>query len=123
MYRYIHICYYIYYLHINKKGEVASNVFSASNFYGLPKVHKSKQINEAIEQQNNGYIEIHEPEELTARPIVGGPNCPTRPLSQVIKIILKLFLNHKKRYVKDDIDFLRKCSRKNNDSTTLVRLT
>ena len=24
--------------------------FSTSNFYGLPKVHKSKQINEAIQQ-------------------------------------------------------------------------
>ena len=30
--------------------------FSTSNFYGLPKVHKSKQINEAIQQQNNEYI-------------------------------------------------------------------
>ena len=110
-------------MHINKKGEVASNFFSTSNFYGLPKVHKSKQINEAIQQQSNRYMEIQEREELTARPIVGGPNCPARPLSQVINIILKLFLNHKKRYVKDDIDFLGKCSRKNNDSTTLVRLT
>ena len=27
--------------------------FSTSNFCGLPKVHKSKQINAAIQQQNN----------------------------------------------------------------------
>ena len=27
--------------------------FSTSNFYGLPKIHKSKQINEAPLQQNN----------------------------------------------------------------------
>ena len=94
--------------------------FSTSNFYGLPKVHKSKQINEAIQQQNNEYIEIHEPDDLTVRPIVGGPNCPTRPLSQLINIILKLFLIHIKNYVKDNLDFLRKCSRKNNDTTTLV---
>ena len=59
--------------------------FSTSNFYGLPKVHKSKQINEAIQQQNNEYIEIHEPDDLTVRPIVGGPNWPTRPLSQLVK--------------------------------------
>ena len=65
--------------------------FSLSNFYELPKVHKSKQINEAIQQQNNEYIEIHEPDDLTVRPIVGGPNCPTRPLSQLIDIILKPF--------------------------------
>ena len=98
-----------------------TNIFlSTSNFYGLPKVHKSKQINEAIQQQNNEYIEIHEPDDLTVRPIVGGPNCPTRPLSKLIDIILKPFLIHIKSYVKDNLDFLRKCSRKNNDSTTLV---
>ena len=66
-----------------------TNIFlSTSNFYGLPKVHKSKQINEAIQQQNNEYIEIYEPDSFTVRPIVGGPNCPTRPLSQLIDIIL-----------------------------------
>ena len=54
------------------------------------------------------------------RPIVAGPNCPTRPLSQLIDIILKPFLIHIKSYVKDHLDSLRKCSRKNSDSTTLV---
>ena len=39
--------------------------FSRSNFYGLPKVHKPKQINEAIQQQKNEYIEIHELGDLT----------------------------------------------------------
>ena len=73
--------------------------FSTSNFYGLPKIHKSKQINEAIQQQNNGYIEIHEPDDLTVRPIVGGPNCPTRPLSQLIAITLKAFLIHIRSYI------------------------
>ena len=43
-----------------------TNIFlSTSNFYGLPKVHKSKQINEAIQQQNNEYIEIHERTKLS----------------------------------------------------------
>ena len=51
---------------------------------------------------------------------VGGPNCPTRPLSQFSGIILKPFLIHIKGYVSDNVDFLRRCSRKNNDSTTLV---
>ena len=68
--------------------------FSTSNFYRLPKVHKSKQINDAIQPQNNEYIEIHEPDDLTVRPIVGGPNCPTRPFSQLIDITLKAFLIH-----------------------------
>ena len=94
--------------------------FSTSNIFGLLKVHKSKQINEAIQRQNNEYIEIHEPDDLTVRPVVGRPKCPTRLLSQLIEIILKPFLMHIKSYVKDNLDSLRKCSRKNNDTTTLV---
>ena len=84
--------------------------FSANNFYGLTKIYKSKQINEAIRYPDN----------LTVRPVVGGSNCPTRPLSQFSGKILKPFLIHIKSYVSDNVDFLRRCSRKNNDSTTLV---
>ena len=52
---------------------------------------------------------------------MSGPNCPTRPLRQlIIDIILKPFLIHIKSYVKDNLDFLGKCSLKSNDSTTLV---
>ena len=54
------------------------------------------------------------------RLIIGGPNCPTSPLSQLIYIISKLFIIHIKSYFKDNLDFLRKCSQKINDSTTLV---
>ena len=43
--------------------------FSTSSFYRLPKVYKSKQ-----------------PDDLTVRSIVGGPNCHTRPLSQLIDL-------------------------------------
>ena len=51
--------------------------------------------------------------------IVGGPNCPTSPLSQFIDIIFKPFLIHIKSYVQDNLDFLINYSRKNNDETTL----
>ena len=63
---------------------------------------------------------MNEPDDLTVRPIVGGSNYPTRSLSQLIDMILKPFLIHIKSYVKDNLDFLRKCSRKNNDSTTVT---
>ena len=80
-------------------------------------------ISEAIHQQNNEYIEINEPDDLTLRPIVGAPNCPTRPLSQLIDIILKPFLIHINSYVKDNLDFLRKCSRKKMTQLLLLSLT
>ena len=54
------------------------------------------------------------------RQTVGRPNCPSRLLSQVIDIIFKPFLVHIKSYVKNNLDFLRKCSRINNDTTTFV---
>ena len=66
--------------------------FSTSNFYGLPKVHKSKIIQEAIQVQNSEYIKIYEPSDLTLRPIVADPNCPTRRLSNLVDILSKPFL-------------------------------
>ena len=53
---------------------------------------KSKQIFEAIQQQNNEYAEILEPEDLTVR-----PNYPSRPLNQIIDLILKPFFNSHER--------------------------
>ena len=44
-----------------------------SNFYGLPKIHKSKEINEACTISQDNYVEIEAPESLTFRPIVAGP--------------------------------------------------
>ena len=46
--------------------------------------------------QCNEYIEIHEPDDLTMRPVVGGPNCPTGPLSQLRYNFKAVFSSHKK---------------------------
>ena len=87
--------------------------FLTSNFYGLPKVHKSKIIQEAIQVQNSEYIKIYEPSDLTLRPIVADPTCPTCRLSNLVDILLKPFLIHIKSYIKDNLDFLAKCTREN----------
>ena len=65
--------------------------FSTTNFYGLPKVHKSKIIQEAIQVQHCEYIKVYEPSDITLQPIVAGPNCPTHCLSNVIDVLLKPF--------------------------------
>ena len=67
--------------------------FSTSKFYDLPKVHKSKIVQEAIQVQNSEYIKIYEPSDLTLRPIFAGQNCPTRRLSNLVDILLKPFFN------------------------------
>lgn len=85
-----------------KKEMLFLTIFSflMGNFYGLSKVYKIKQIKEAILQQNKEYIELYEPNDLTVRPIVGGPNCPAKPLSELIDKILKPLLIHIRSYVR-----------------------
>ena len=58
------------------------------------------------------YTNTHTP----LRPIVAGPVCPTRNLSDLIDKILKPFLIHIKSYIKDNIDFLSKCSRTSDEN-------
>ena len=94
--------------------------FSTSNFYGLPKIHKSKIIQGATQVQSSEYVKIYEPPDLTLRPIVAGPNCPTRRLSNLVDILLKPFLIYIKSYIKDNLDFLAKCSRENRWNTILT---
>ena len=66
------------------------------------------------------YVHITEPSDLKLRPIVAGPICPTRPLSNLIGILLKPFLLHVTSYVKDNLHFLSKYSRENYEDTLLV---
>ena len=103
-----------------EKEYLTSFSYNTSNFYGLPKIHKSKLIQNAIKEQQKEYVHIIEPSDLKLRPIVAGPICPTRPLSNLIDILLKPFLLHVKSYVKDNLDFLSKCSRENYEDTLLV---
>ena len=62
-------------------------------------------IQSAINTENSEIIEIFEPNNLKLRPIVGGPKCQTRKLSQVIDIPLKPFLKHIKTFIRDSLDF------------------
>ena len=82
-----------------------------SNMYGLPKVHKSKEITEAIKTCSSEYVDIKSPSDLTFRPIVAGPACPTSRLSEVIDILIKPLQEKTVSYIRDDIDFLTKIPR------------
>ena len=77
-----------------------------SNFYGLPKVHKSKEIKDAIKTQNTEYIEIINPRDLKFRPIVAGPANPTHRISNLVDILLQPFMQITNSYVKDSTHFL-----------------
>ena len=73
-----------------------------------------------IKEQQNEYIHITEASDLKSRPIVAGLICPTRPLSNLIDILLKPFFLYVKSYIKDFFHFLSKCSRENYEDTLLL---
>ncbi len=95
----------------------------SSNLYGLPKIHKSKIIQEAISLQNSEYITIPSPTDLTFRPIVAGPACPTSRLSHFLDCILKNLPQHTTSYIRDDLDFLSKINRDLPNNEDYVLLT
>ena len=88
-----------------EKEYLTSFSYNTSNFYGLPKIHKSKLIQNAIKEQQKEYVHITEPSDLKLRPIVAGPICSTRLLCNLTDILLKPFLLHLKSYIKDNLDF------------------
>ena len=53
----------------------------SSNFYGLPKIHKSKSIQKSCEENYSTYLQLTKPKDFKLRPIVAGPACETHRLS------------------------------------------
>ena len=80
-----------------EKDSLTNLISKTSNFYGLPKIHKSKQIKNAVEIQKSKYTESPNPSDLKFRPIVADPSGPTSRLSKIIDILLQPFLNKIKK--------------------------
>ena len=78
-----------------------------ATFYGLPKIHKSTIVQEAVRSQNSKLIRCSEPTDLKFRPIVSCRNCPTRSLSDLLDKLLRPFVNKVKFRIKDTWNFLR----------------
>ena len=71
-------------------------------------------------EQNKELITISEPKDLKLRPILGGPKCPTKRLSNFLELILKSLTKHVKNNIKDNLEFLKTCKRNVTDDTVLV---
>ena len=113
----------------DKKGKEIEYItdfeYKTANFYGLPKVHKSKILIEKIEstQNNKNYIEIKDQLDLSFRYITGGPVAPTSNLSEFLDILLKPYLSNIKSHVKDTTDFLNKLPISIRDDPNVTILT
>ena len=95
---------------------------TSSHLYGLPKIHKSTIINNENKKNPSEIIKSQNPEDLTFRPMVAGPNCVTSRLSNFIDISVKTFLQKIKSYVRDGLDFLNKIPKKLAEYESLVTL-
>ena len=103
-----------------ESGYIQNFTYRTSNFYGLPKIHKSTSITTAIKEQNADYIKLPPPPDLKFRPIVAGPASPTHRLSNFVDIILKPLCKHVPSYIRDDFDFLNHIPNKVTEDTILV---
>ena len=83
-----------------------------ANFYMLPKIHKSKEINDLIENLKQEYLQVTDII-IEGRPLVAGPAYYTHPLSTLLHIILSPTLNHINHIVKDSFDFTNKANMDN----------
>ena len=92
----------------NEQKFITESEWKASNFYVLPKIHKSKPIIDQINSSHTNYVEMAPPQDLKGRPIIAGPVAPTQRLSEFLDTLLKPIVTTLKTYVKDDWDFIRK---------------
>ena len=103
-----------------KEKDLTNHNSKTSNFDALPKIHKSKQIKNAVETQKSEYTEIPNPSDLKSRPIVADLSCPTSSLSKLTDILLQPFLNKIKSYIKDNIVFLNAIPEKIDPNTPIT---
>ena len=84
-----------------------------------PKLHKSKELNEIIENQNSEYINITKNLQIEGRPIVAGPVYYTSGISQMLHLILEPSLSFIPHILKDSFDFLERLDTTCTEDTLL----
>ena len=90
-----------------------------SNLYMLPKLRKSKRINEIRQKQQCEYINIEENIIVEALPIVVGPVYHTSSISEILHIIMEPSLAMISHIAKDSFDFKNRSDNHCPTGTTL----
>ena len=85
----------------------------------LPKLHKSKRINEIIQKQQCEYINIEENIIVEACPIFAGPIYHTSGISEILHLIMEPSLTMISRIAKDSLDFKNRLDKHCPTGTTL----
>ena len=72
----------------------------------LPKLHKSKKLNDIILAKNSEYINVDKILTIEGKPIVAGPCYHTSVVSQMLHVIMESTLSFIKHVLKDSFDFI-----------------
>ena len=72
----------------------------------LPKLHKSKELNDIIVAKNSEYINVDKILTIEDRPIVAGPCYHTSVVSQISHVIMEPTLSFIKHILKNSFDFI-----------------
>lgn len=91
-----------------------------SQFYGLPKVHKSQTISIKCNETTSSVIDIPNVNDLKLRPIIAGPACQTHRLSNLMDILLKPYIKHVPSFLRDTNDFLSQLPEEIGSETTFA---
>lgn len=91
----------------HEKRALVNFEFKTTNIYGLPKIHKSKIIKDAVKKADSSCLHIVDPEDLPFRLIFGGPKNPCSVLSDLLNKLLNPFREKVKSSLKDVFDFIR----------------
>ena len=75
----------------NERKAITKFDYKTTNIYGLPKIHKSKIVKEAIKNSDSTYLHLRDPVDLDFRLIFGGPNNPCSVLADMVNTLLEPF--------------------------------
>ena len=108
----------------NECKSLTQKTYKISNFYMLPKLHKSKELNDIILAKNSEYINVDkiltiEGLTIEGRPIVAGPCYHTSVVSQILHVIMEPTLSFIKHILKDSFDFIDRIDTKYTVNTIL----
>ena len=90
----------------NEYKTLTQKTYKISNFYMLPKLHKSKELNDIIMAKNSEYINVDKNLTIEGRPILAGPCYHNIVVSQIVHVIMEPTLSFIKHILKDPFDFI-----------------
>ena len=93
---------------INEYNFLTKPYHEVSNFYMLPKLHKSQEINEIIEIKRTEYIQIDKDISIEGQPILAGPVFHKSKIPKILHYIMEPPLSLILHIVKDSLDFTQR---------------